>query len=672
MAIALYKNTFDKDFKVVDPYSISLEIMGGAWKDQVMYLRSLKNEAEYKNQKQNLPAVTWSGVFNPGTRSIETLKSYSGLICLDVDKLEESTIKVLKEQLIDDPYTISCFVSPSGKGVKIIVKVDSKAENHRAAFLHLQDHFEKKYLIKIDGSGKDVSRLCYLSYDPESFIKNTTSVFNVDLKYGEIITSTVDVSSYKASKDTEHIFKVCVGWVNKTKTFVEGERNVYLHVLACALNRCGVDMETAIQMMSKNFPTPDTKWHQSIRSAYFHHQAEHATVEVKDMGTHEFVAPPYIANYTDDVAANDLMSITAMLFHHKVQMGDIGGIVAKIAKYYKSQGYIDVNRASLRDLMNKAIQVLQSNIATNAEQNSLKYESAEDLAAELVDQGLVDGVPPTTIPVFDSAMRGGLQIGNFYGLIGVGGTFKSIIAQFWAFKAACLGHPVLYLNGEMSKYQFYERLVLMSTGINFYKETSQGNLTKENIEEFINKMKLVTKNNIFFFNGNGYNKTNVNATLDHITATTGKKVKLIIMDGVTQMDNAGREEIPAAIMNTGICKEIAKTANGGTGAAVIGLMHISGEQTSAITRRDNGSHCRGGGKTIANMDGYFSTSLLIDPEGVSMDNPEDIAFRPGKVYVRLKDKRSPAGVISAIVNISPNLHLEYEDVDPRNYEFKVG
>jgi len=674
MTISFYNNTFDKNNSVVSPGQAMEGILTGLWKDTIDYLRSLKNEAEYKNQKQKLPAVTWSGVFEEGTRSIESLKAYSGLVCLDVDHLEPANIAALKSQLVKDDYVFFCFTSPSGKGIKIIVQVNSKAENHRSAFLHLQFYFENKFLIKIDKSGKDVCRLCYLSYDPAPVINPDSKVFDVDPKYGEIITVTQSASDYKATKDNDTIFKVCVGWIEKRNNFVyvEGERNHYLHALSCALNRCGVEMEDCIQLISKNYAVPDIKWHQTVKSAYFNNQGEHGKVAVRDLGTHEFVAPPYITNYTDDVAANDLMTITAMLYTHKVDKANISGIVAKIAKYYKLMGYIDINRSSLGELMNKAVQVLTENIAANAGQNKLEYQSSEDLANELIGQDVVAGVIPTTFNWFDSAMRGGMQPANFYGLIGVGGTFKSVLAQFWSYNAACNDYPVLYLSGEMSLYQYYERLVLMVFGINLYYEMQQGRLSKENVTEFINKMKLITKNNLFFFNGSGYNKTNINATIDHIYATTGKKVKLVVLDGLSQMDSGGREEIPAAIMNAGVCKELAKSANGGEGTVVLGLIHVSGEQEGAKLRRDNGPKVRGGGKILANLDGYFSTSLLIDPNGTSIDNPEDVAFIPGKVYVRLVDKRSPAGIISCIVEVEKNLHLKMEDVDPRQYELKIN
>lgn len=674
MEVSLYNNTFDTNSTIIGvPKALELINSNAELEYKVSQLRLMSPE-QYKEAKKVLPAVTWSGVFKQGTRSISTIEKYSGIVVIDIDKLDPSAITTIKESLFRDKYVFCVFISPSGTGLKVLVNVNTDPEHHRAAFLHLENYFLTVYGIKIDKSGKDVCRLCYLSYDPNILIKPQSDTFIVDMKYAEIVTEhIIDIGDYKATQEIDKIYKVCVKWVERNKSYVEGERNVYIHALACALNRTGVNMDEAISLMQANLPTPDQKWHQSVRSAYFHNQHEHGTIPVKDIGGSEFVAPPYITNFTDDVAGNDIMRITAMLYHYKVPNNDIFDVVNKISNYYHVQGYIDMRRANLVDMMNSAIAVLNQNVASAASQNKLEYSSAEDLGRELLNQDVVSGVVPTNIELFDRNMRGGMQPGNFYGLMGVGGTFKSIIAQYWAYNAATKDIPVLYLNGEMSMFQFYERMVMMAMSISLYYEISKDNLNKGNVEAFITQMKDITKNNLFFVNGAGFNEVNIMATCDHIFATTGKKIKFIVVDGVTQMDSKGKEEIPAAIMNTGVCKEIAKKVNGGEGAVVVGLMHISGDQASAKIRRDNGPFCRGGGKTIANMDGYFSTSMLIDGEAmVANENSEEMPYLPGKVYLRLVDKRSPAGVLSSIINVnSKNIHLEYEDTNPTNYEVKV-
>jgi KaiC/GvpD/RAD55 family RecA-like ATPase len=380
-------------------------------------------------------------------------------------------------------------------------------------------------------------------------------------------------------------------------------------------------------------------------------------------GTNAFVAPPYIANYTDDVVANDIMRITAMLFYQKVSVGDIQDIVGKITRYYNKEGLIDLNRASLDDLMNRAIYTLNQNMAAHSAQTALKYIAAEDIGRDLVKMDLQKGLIKTFIEPIDEAMYGGLMPGNFYGLIGLGGTYKSIIAQSIAYKNAVEDVPTLYVNSEMSAHQFYERLIWQALGIDLRQEMYHKRLNEGNIDSFIEQLQVLTKRNIFVFNGSNHNRDSVLATVQHIEATTGKTIRLIVMDGISQMDAKGKEEIQAAIFNANECKEISKQTN----AVVIGLLHMSGD-AGAATLRDTGIKVRGGIKMTSSMDGYFSTSKLVDPVSSSLENTEEIVYLEKKIYFRLTDKRTRAGVVPVIVNITDRLSLEHEESDPRSYE----
>lgn len=665
MQVSFYPNTYSKNATIANSVDIMKGILLGTWANEIAHARSLpKDSEEYKNAKNMLPAVTWSGTFKAQTRLKDSLVSYSNLVVMDIDKIDDAKIALLKQQLSADEHVMCVFISPSGNGIKILVKVNSGPENHLAAFLHLQKYFEDTYFVKVDKSGKDECRLCYVSYDPATIIREDSKIFEVDLKYGEVAKTSLEV--HVTAEGSAKIFSVCRGWVEKKFTFIEGERNMYIHALSCALNRCGVPVPETIMLITQNYVTPDIKWHQSVKSAYFHNQHEHGVVKLKDISTHAFIAPPYVANYTDDVVTNDLMRITATLYHHKVSNADIFDVVEKVAKYYNIAGFIDVNRNTLAELMNKAISVLMTEMANHAAQSALKYETAESLGRELISQN-ASGSLPTYIRDIDEALGGGLMASNFYGLIGFGGTFKSVVVQFWTYMHAMNDVPVLYLNGEMSKLQFYERLALQVFGINLRSEMAKGNINPETIDSFIEQMETITKKNIFFFNGSGFNKQSINATLDHIFVTTGKKVRLVIMDGLTQMDQGGREEAAANIHNSGVCKEIVKEAHGGEGVILVSLIHCSGEENKTL--RNTGSKVRGGSKMLANMDGYFCTSLLVDPETGSLENADDIIFRSGKFYFRLVDKRSIAGTVSAIMNVTPRLLLEMEECDPKQYEF---
>lgn len=669
MIICAYPNTFDKNFALVSPESVIQSIAQGKWQQQIEYLRSLP-EKEYKSEKIKLPAVTWSGTFKEGTRLIESLEKYSGLVVLDVDKLEPANISLLKSQLSQDDYVHACFVSPSNNGIKILIRVSSGPEHHRAAFLHLQKVFEEKYLFKVDKSGKDVCRLCYVSWDPSILINTQSTIFDVDPKYGEVITEhRQNFENSKVTEDIKKIWAVCTKWIESGKNprqYVDGQKNSYIHAMSCALNRVGVHQDSAIELIGMNLPTPDIKWHQSVRSAYFHNQHEYGSIKIRDIGVTQYIAPPYVANFNDDVVADDIMRTTAMLYSFKVPNNLIMDYVSKLAKYYDNLGWIDMKGKDLGAMMNQAVQVLNQNIATNASQFALQYENAENMIEGLIGMDLSSAVK-TYIPSIDAAV-GGVMPGNFYGVIGFGETFKSILAQYWAYMNAVNDVPVLYLNGEMARIQFSERHVMQALGVFLRAEFLSGNLNKDNYQSFMKNVEAVTKNNIFVYSGVGFSKQSILATIDHVFATTGKRVKMVIMDGLSQMDQLGKEEAPANIMNSGICKEISKEAHGGEGVVLIALIHCSGAENKLI--RNTGTVVRGGSKMIANMDGYFSTSLFVDPSNQNLDNPTDINYIEGKFCLRFNDKRGGTGVHYSVLNLGERLMLAEEQRDYREYEVK--
>jgi len=112
--------------------------------------------------KRDLPAVMFCGQFS--RRSSKDITSHSGMICMDVDKIESPAKKV--DEMRFDPHVIAAFVSPSGNGLKAIFAIPNSIEKHRDAFESARRYLST-YGLEADESGKDLSRLCFLSHDPE-------------------------------------------------------------------------------------------------------------------------------------------------------------------------------------------------------------------------------------------------------------------------------------------------------------------------------------------------------------------------------------------------------------------------------------------------------------------------------------------------------------------------
>ncbi|MBN2681132.1 MAG: hypothetical protein JXR58_01380, partial [Bacteroidales bacterium] len=121
------------------------------------------NEKEYSNKKKSLLAFTPSGRF-AGGRKPEFLKEYSGIIVLDIDKSNERTEKI-KDLICTCPYSLACFISPGGNGLKVFVKTETTVEKHTEAFNKIKKYYEGLIQFSVDPSGKDVTRLCFFSYD---------------------------------------------------------------------------------------------------------------------------------------------------------------------------------------------------------------------------------------------------------------------------------------------------------------------------------------------------------------------------------------------------------------------------------------------------------------------------------------------------------------------------
>lgn len=138
----------------------------GKFADNVKEVRKAIKEGDKDKANQaklNLPAAMFSGTFSK--RSSKELTEHSGILCLDFDHLDNPQKAV--DDMRYDPHIIAGFVSPSGTGCKCLIAIPKDSENHREAFLSASAYIKTVYGIEADESGKDVSRLCFLSYDPQ-------------------------------------------------------------------------------------------------------------------------------------------------------------------------------------------------------------------------------------------------------------------------------------------------------------------------------------------------------------------------------------------------------------------------------------------------------------------------------------------------------------------------
>jgi hypothetical protein len=155
-----------KEVTLVDIYNL---IKGPALEEITLCLRSIVNAKQAKNYKARwFHYVTFSGTFTK--RSDSNLIKHSGLLTVDFDDLPDPFS--LKQKLLEDEYfeTELLFLSPSGKGLKWIIPIDLAKAPHDQYFLAVSNYILVTYRLKIDPSGKDISRACFLCHDPNIYI----------------------------------------------------------------------------------------------------------------------------------------------------------------------------------------------------------------------------------------------------------------------------------------------------------------------------------------------------------------------------------------------------------------------------------------------------------------------------------------------------------------------
>lgn len=164
--VTLFKNIYDtsKGFDYdIDEILDSIKV--GKWKSEVEILRQCKNESDKKTRKLNMPNFTATGTFTE--RNNNSLEMPSGLISIDFDDIPIDELQAFKTIICNDKFSFASFISVSGNGLCVLVKIDFNRFND--SFLGLQSYYFNQYAMIIDPACKDLSRSRIVSYDPELY-----------------------------------------------------------------------------------------------------------------------------------------------------------------------------------------------------------------------------------------------------------------------------------------------------------------------------------------------------------------------------------------------------------------------------------------------------------------------------------------------------------------------
>lgn len=258
----------------------------GKWRAETERYRQLRREGrteEAGRVKNNLPAIMWAGRCEGG-HTKANLRSLSGYASVDIDYCQRS-VRELKEILKQQPWVYAAWVSVSGEGIKVVVPVmaESMEEYELWAYPSVAARVSQLLDTPVDKQCKDITRMCYASWDPETYVNEHAEVFPWrekakiahSIEENAVLSPDSDGSansSFSSSQPTATSSSkapeaqgLVAGFYERfchKHTFVEGHRHDFLLALGRSARWSGMteeELELLIRLAERTLVAPDYK-----------------------------------------------------------------------------------------------------------------------------------------------------------------------------------------------------------------------------------------------------------------------------------------------------------------------------------------------------------------------------------------------------------------------------
>lgn len=267
---------------------------------------------EANRVKKQLPFRTLTANYRE-RRLAPSITRYNPVITLDIDDLEEGQLEQTRTLINEDLHTLGSFLSPKRHGYKLFVFMQTEyarhlydrlrqgevtyatlEEIHLKLYSAAKEHYEALLGVEVDGSGKDISRGYFMSFDPHAYI-NTALLEQISPLPARIIPPAKKENSPKKTPvETVHplpassaatpqdaksqgakpweklIFSKAVTAVKRTTRFRAGNRDNFLFALG---NKCyskGLDEQTAIRLAKNEFGQEYPDVESPLHNAYIY------------------------------------------------------------------------------------------------------------------------------------------------------------------------------------------------------------------------------------------------------------------------------------------------------------------------------------------------------------------------------------------------------------------
>jgi hypothetical protein len=265
--VSTYKN-FKTKLEDSSIINILQDIKTGKYQSEINSIRYALHKGDKKQAneiKSGLIGFTTSGTFG-NSRTKANINTYSQIVCLDFDHIPVVELETLVPKINECKYTFASFVSPSGEGLKVFIKVNSNAEQHTIAYNQIANFYKDLSGYDFDAKCKDVTRLCFVSYDPNTFLNEKATIFEVQEETKEI--QKVPKIEVAQNLSTDALLDKCLKFTEQKEQYYNGNRNNFIHLFSNNANRFGIYEADTLDFCITNFDLDEKEIKTAVNSAY--------------------------------------------------------------------------------------------------------------------------------------------------------------------------------------------------------------------------------------------------------------------------------------------------------------------------------------------------------------------------------------------------------------------
>lgn len=178
-SVSFFLHVWEKACSVITLREFANDLRGPRWQVQVESYRrwvDARMDKEAQEQKSKMNAIVTAGVCKGG-HAASQVKELSGLAMFDLDHTDGRT-RELAQLFRKLPYVALSYVSISGTGLHVIVRVDAdNATQYATAYVLVARELSRLANHPCDTMCTDLGRACYASYDPDAYFNPQPEVF---------------------------------------------------------------------------------------------------------------------------------------------------------------------------------------------------------------------------------------------------------------------------------------------------------------------------------------------------------------------------------------------------------------------------------------------------------------------------------------------------------------